>query len=132
MLIFTGVNACKRTYVVRHWILSTELQHQTAALEEYDVMQTLDITGEMTIYTAAEQKPQLLEFIESGHALEINLSQVSELDTAGTQLLIMAKHEAARSNKNLRFVMHSNAVLDVLELANLTAVFGDPLFISGE
>lgn len=95
-------------------------------------MKTLDIKGEMTIYTAAEQKGQLLEFIESGDSLEINLSQVNELDTAGTQLLILAKQEAARAKKNLRFVMHSNAVLDVLELANLTAVFGDPLFISGE
>jgi anti-sigma B factor antagonist len=95
-------------------------------------MKTLDITGEMTIYTAAEQKGQLLEFIESGASLEINLSQVNELDTAGTQLLILAKQEAARAKKTLRFVMHSNAVLDVLELANLTAVFGDPLFISGD
>jgi len=95
-------------------------------------MQTLEITGEMTIYTAAEQKGQLLAFIESGESLEINLSQVSELDTAGTQLLILAKQEAANAKKRLRFVMHSNAVLDVLELANLTTVFGDPLFISGD
>lgn len=95
-------------------------------------MQTLDITGEMTIYTAAEQKQQMMSFIESGKALEINLSQVSELDAAGTQLLILAKQEATRAEKNLRFVMHSNAVIDVLELANLTTVFGDPLFISGD
>jgi anti-sigma B factor antagonist len=95
-------------------------------------MQTFEINGEMTIYTAAEQKQQLLAFIESGQELEINLAQVSELDTAGTQLLILAKQEATRKQKQLRFVMHSNAVLDVLELANLTATFGDPLFISGE
>lgn len=95
-------------------------------------MQTLDIKGEMTIYTAAEQKQELLAYIESGHTLEINLSQVSELDTAGTQLLILAKQEAAKAQKSLRFVMHSNPVLDVLELANLTAAFGDPLFISGD
>jgi anti-sigma B factor antagonist len=94
-------------------------------------MQALDIKGEMTIYTAAEQKDQLLSYLDSAPDLEINLSQVSELDTAGTQLLVMAKQEAARKQKNLRFTMHSNAVLEVLELANLTAVFGDPLFISG-
>jgi anti-sigma B factor antagonist len=97
----------------------------------YSVMQPLDMTGEMTIYTAAEQKDQLLAYINSGPELEINLSQVSELDTAGTQLLIMAKQEAARHQKTLRFTMHSNAVLEVLELANLTATFGDPLFIGG-
>jgi anti-sigma B factor antagonist len=102
-----------------------------AALEEYDVMKTLDITGEMTIYTAAEQKDQLLAFIESGHVLEINLAQVSEIDTAGLQLLILTKQEAVHSQKKLRFVMHSDAVLDVLELANLTGAFGDPSVTSG-
>jgi anti-sigma B factor antagonist len=95
-------------------------------------MQTLDIKGEMTIYTAAEQKDQLLAFIESGHALEINLSQVSELDTAGLQLLILAKQEAVHSQKKLRFIMHSDAVLDVLELANLTSAFGDPLVTNSD
>ena len=66
-------------------------------------MQPLDITGEMTIYTAAEQKGQLLAYINSAQELEINLSQVTELDSAGTQLLIMAKLEAARKQKKLRF-----------------------------
>ncbi len=95
-------------------------------------MQPLDIKGEMTIYTAAEQKDQLLAYINSGSELEINLSEVSELDTAGTQLLIMAKQEAARKQKKLKITMHSNAVMEVLELANLTTAFGDPLFISGD
>jgi anti-anti-sigma factor len=100
-------------------------------LEEYGVMQPLDIKGEMTIYTAAEQKDQLLAYLNSGSELEINLSEVSELDAAGTQLLVLVKQEAARKQKKLRFTMHSNAVLEVLELTNLTAAFGDPLFISG-
>jgi len=65
-------------------------------------MQPLDIKGEMTIYTAAEQKDHLLAYLNSGPELEINLSQVSELDTAGTQLLILAKQEAARKQKKLR------------------------------
>jgi anti-sigma B factor antagonist len=95
-------------------------------------MQPLEIKGEMTIYTAAEQKDYLLAYINSGSELEINLSEVSELDTAGTQLLVMAKQEAARKQKKIKFTMHSNAVLDVLELANLTTAFGDPLFISGD
>lgn len=95
-------------------------------------MQSLEIKGEMTIYTAAEQKAQLLAYFDSGADLEIDLSGVSELDTAGTQLLILAKQEAARKHKKLRFTMHSAAVFEALELANLTATFGDPLFISGE
>lgn len=92
-------------------------------------MQTFEIAGEMTIYTAAEQKEQLMAFLEQEDSLEINLSHVSEIDSAGTQLLVLAKREAARAKKNLRFVMHSNPVIEILELANLTKEFGDPLFI---
>ncbi|OAI25048.1 lipid asymmetry maintenance protein MlaB [Methylomonas koyamae] len=93
-------------------------------------MQTLTIEDELTIFTAAEQKTGLLNFLGSGDDLEINLSQVSEMDTAGLQLLILAKRESARTGKALRFVMHSKVVLEILELANLTTAFGDQVVIS--
>lgn len=93
-------------------------------------MQTLAIEGELTIFTAAEQKTALLDFLNSGDELEINLSKVSEIDTAGLQLLILIKREAAQCGKNLRFVMHSRPVLELLELARLTAVFGDQVVLA--
>lgn len=98
-------------------------------------MQTLCIENDMTIYTAAEQRQILVAFLECGADLEINLAQVNEIDTAGLQLLILSKHEAAQAQKTLRFVMHSAAVTDILELTNLTGVLGDPLLLvsnSGE
>ncbi|MBD9358474.1 STAS domain-containing protein [Methylomonas albis] len=93
-------------------------------------MQTLTIEDELTIFTASDQKPNLLSFLGSGDELEINLSGVMEMDTAGLQLLILVKREAAQTGKRLRFVMHSKVVLDILELANLTAAFGDQVVIS--
>ena len=93
-------------------------------------MQTLTIDGELTIFTAAEQKKQLLDFLHSGQALEINLANVSEIDTAGLQLLILVKREAVQANKKLSFVMHSQVVLEILELANLTSVFGDQVVLA--
>ena len=94
-------------------------------------MKSLSVENEMTIYTAVQQRKQLVEFLSSGSELEISLTKVDEIDTAGLQLLILIKHEAAQANKSLRFVMHSAAVLDVLELTNLTSVFGDPLLLVG-
>lgn len=93
-------------------------------------MQQLTIEGELTIFTAAEQKIKLLNFLNSGDALEINLSQVAELDTAGLQLLILIKREAAQQRKQLSFTMHSKAVLEILELANLTTAFGDQVVLA--
>lgn len=84
----------------------------------------------MTIFTAAEQKAQLMAFLQSGDELEINFANVNEIDTAGLQLLILIKREAAKTGKTISFVMHSQAVLEILERANLTTAFGDQVVLS--
>ncbi|MGD0958198.1 MAG: STAS domain-containing protein [Methylomonas sp.] len=95
-------------------------------------MQTLTIENELTIFTAAARKPELIGFLDNGDELEINLSRIEEMDTAGLQLLILCKQEAARLGKNLNFVMHSKTVRDILELTNLADSFGDQLILAGE
>lgn len=89
----------------------------------------LALSGEMTIYNAAAIKEQLLAALDATQELELDLGQVGEIDTAGCQLLIMAKREAARRGKSLHLVEHSPAVLDVLNFYNVAAFFGDPLVI---
>ena len=49
----------------------------------------LQIVGDMTIYTAADLQQQLFDALATGAELEIDLSQVSELDTAGVQQLLL-------------------------------------------
>lgn len=92
-------------------------------------MQTLTIEEEMTIATAAKQKKELLAFLDSGDELELNLCNVNEIDTAGLQLLMLIKREAAQFNKTLRIVMHSQAVVNILELTRLTRSFGDQVVL---
>ncbi len=94
-------------------------------------MHTLNLEGELTIYTAAEQKEILADFLQNSGDLEISLSGITELDSAGLQLLILAKRESAQREQTLRFVMHSRVVLEVLELANLAATFGDQVILTG-
>jgi len=88
------------------------------------------IEGELTIYTAATEKQNLQNFLESDSELELNLSQVSEMDTAGLQILILMKNEARRRGKVLRYVMHSKPVLEILEMANVTTSFGDQIILT--
>ncbi|MCR5885121.1 STAS domain-containing protein [Rhizobacter sp. J219] len=92
--------------------------------------QTLRIDGEFSIYRAAELKPVLLQAIEASPELEIDLSGVTEFDTAGVQLLLLAKREAAGKGHELRLVRHSAVVVDVLQLLDLAAHFGDPLVVA--
>ena len=87
----------------------------------------LHIEGELTIFRARELKPVLLA---APQPLEIDLSGVTEIDTAGVQLLMLAKKTAQAAQSELRLVAHSPAVIEVFELLNLAAFFDDPLVMS--
>jgi len=93
-------------------------------------MNTQVLEGELTIFTATEMKPALLAMLYADNDVEINLANIMDIDAAGLQLLILLKREAARIGKSLRYVMHSNAVLDLIELANLTSSFGDQIVLA--
>jgi len=90
----------------------------------------LALTEELTIYHAAEQKQQLMAALAESSALELDLSQVPEIDTAGLQLLILAKLEAGRHDKRLAIVAHSPSVRQTLDFCNLGVFFGDPVIIT--
>lgn len=96
-----------------------------------DGQSLLHIDGDMTIYTAAEIKDELMAHMAQPCGREIDLSEVSEMDSAGLQILILAKREAERHGTSLRLTGHSRAVLDVLDMCNLAPYFGDPVVLSG-
>ncbi|HTP97666.1 MAG TPA: STAS domain-containing protein [Burkholderiales bacterium] len=77
----------------------------------------LRIEGELTIYRAAELKQPLLG------AHRIDLSGVSEIDTAGVQVLLLAQRTAQAREHELRIVAVSSAVAEVLELLGLAGAF---------
>jgi anti-anti-sigma regulatory factor len=88
------------------------------------------VQGNMTIYEAAADKPVLLGALAEATEIEIDLSAVAEMDTAGLQLLILVKRESLKAGKPLRLTGHSEASLDVLDRYNLAGYFGDPVVIS--
>ncbi len=88
--------------------------------------------GELTIYAAAELKDGLVGAIGECAEMEINLSAVSDIDTAGLQVLVLAKRHAAATNKALHLVGHSRPVMELLELYNMAALFGDPVLIPAQ
>jgi anti-anti-sigma factor len=89
----------------------------------------LALEADLTIYNAIEAKRQLLDAVRSRKTLELDLSRVGEMDTAGFQLLVLAKREVQRLGRTLRIVAHSPAVLEVIEFYNMVAYFGDPVVI---
>jgi anti-anti-sigma factor len=88
---------------------------------------TLRLQGDCNIYSAGELRSGLLERLREQAALELDLSAVTEFDTAGLQVLMAAKNFAHQSGKSLRLNGHSPAVLSLIALYDLADWLGDPL-----
>jgi anti-anti-sigma factor len=88
--------------------------------------------GEMTIYTAAGQYSGLRQRLEEGKPLELDLSGVTEMDSAGVQVLMMLKKGIDESGGELHLVGHSRPVVEIFELLDLQSHFGDPVLIPAE
>ena len=91
--------------------------------------QRMAIAQDMTIYHAEGLKEELLAGLTASEAVELDLSQVAEIDTSGIQLLMLVKRESQKQGKTLAIVAHSPAVQELLDFYNLAAFFGDPLVI---
>ncbi|WP_374481563.1 lipid asymmetry maintenance protein MlaB [Zoogloea sp.] len=89
-------------------------------------------TEDFTIYRVAELKPGLLDLLGEAERIELDLSGVERMDSAGCQLLMLVKREASAAGKTLAIVAHSPAVQSLIEFYNLAAWFGDPLVVPAE
>ena len=92
----------------------------------------LMLRGELTIYHADALKAQLLARLDQEAELEVDLRDVTEVDSAGIQILMAAKKEAQRRGQSMRLVHHSRPILEVFELLNLSGFFGDPVLLAEE
>ncbi|MBB1076301.1 STAS domain-containing protein [Rhodoferax sp. 4810] len=79
----------------------------------------LTFHGEMTIYTANEQFQHLQQHLSTHPSLVLDLSGVTELDSAGLQLVLMAHTEATRRNIPFRLHNPSLIVQEVFHLLRL-------------
>lgn len=80
----------------------------------------LRVDGEMTIYRANEVAQTLFAALRA-HAgdVSLDLSDVTEFDTAGLQLVLMARRMVEANGHRLEVVQPSECVVDVLELCNV-------------
>ncbi|NEX22076.1 STAS domain-containing protein [Thiorhodococcus mannitoliphagus] len=88
------------------------------------------LEGELTIYTAAETFARLRGALQDRDLCDLDLSAISEMDSAGLQLLLWLKQTCEAQGTRFRLVAHSEAVAAVLELLQLAPRLGivsDPL-----
>lgn len=81
------------------------------------------LSGELCIFNAEALKPALLDALKTGVMRELDLSQVTEIDTSGIQLLLLAQFEAARTESSLRFADLSEPMKEAIRLLDLNYIF---------
>lgn len=77
------------------------------------------VRGELTIYTAAECRALLLEHLPLTAETWLDLSGVTEMDTAGMQLLVAFEREAAQQGVPFKIAAHSSATREVASMFRL-------------
>jgi anti-sigma B factor antagonist len=92
-------------------------------------MASLCLTDDLSIYHATAHKQRLLDALSTTNELDLDLSQVGDIDSAGLQLLLLLKREAHNAGKSLTIVAHSQAVREAIDLCNLAGEFADPMLI---
>ncbi|MFT3850388.1 MAG: STAS domain-containing protein [Propionivibrio sp.] len=91
--------------------------------------QTMSISGELTIFSAQDIHLRLCETLKAVDELSVDLGKVVEIDTAGLQLMLLAKR---RPHRVVRFCNHSDEVLRLVDLANIGRTLGDPLVLKAQ
>jgi anti-anti-sigma factor len=82
------------------------------------------IEGELTIYTTGEYREALLEKCDTQLGMELELVDVTEMDTSGLQLILALKKQLEERGQALSFNTVSKAVLDIFEMLHLTETLG--------
>jgi anti-anti-sigma factor len=82
----------------------------------------LHVRGEMNIYSAGALKEALLDTLPGeAEACLVDCSGISEIDTSGLQVLLMAKRVCAANNVRFGLLAPSPALAETLDLLHLAA-----------
>jgi anti-sigma B factor antagonist len=87
-------------------------------------LKRLALEGELTIYGAAELQARLVAALtDAPEGLEIDLAGVTELDSAGVQLLMATHRTAMASGRTVTLCAPSGTVREVFDLFDLASFF---------
>jgi anti-anti-sigma factor len=83
----------------------------------------ISISGELNIYCAMELYQEHFKALKFKEVVIIKLAGISEIDTAGAQLLILLFKEIASKKASYTITTSSNAIDEYSQLFNLARYF---------
>lgn len=82
------------------------------------------VEGELTIYHVNDFKKNLEKAIKKATNINLNLANVSEIDTSCFQLLMQAQTTCLENDKELKLSAVSQPIREVLEIFGMERHFG--------
>lgn len=79
----------------------------------------------LDISNVSEARDNILQLLNSGNAIRFDLSSMTEIDTAGVQLILAVRKEAQVQGKECRFVHPSPPVEDVFRALGRGGIFDE-------
>jgi anti-anti-sigma factor len=102
---------------------TSPLNNATQCCHHRPVVQHV-VDGDLTIYSASAQKSRLLPVFRTPYSIvELDLSQVTDIDTAGVQLLILGCKITVTVGGSLRLTNIGSQVASIVDLFNLRETF---------
>ena len=80
---------------------------------------SLYIDGELTIYTAQEYRQSIITGFDANKNLEVDLTEVEEIDTSGLQILSAMSKELAENGNEMKIIAASNVANDAIQASHL-------------
>ena len=80
---------------------------------------SIHFEGDLTIYEAAQVRESLLALVDGAGAVELDLAEVGEIDSAGLQLLLATALTLAANGGSLCLARASAAVAEAIGLLGL-------------
>ncbi len=96
------------------------MQHE---IREQDGSRIVALSGDVVLQSSPEVRRILLECVEKGDSLLVDLSAVDYIDSSGVASLIESFQNARKRNQGYVLVSVSEGALRVLQLARLDKVF---------
>ncbi len=88
---------------------------------QVDGTSTIKITGDLVIGGVAEAKPEIVAALAAGRDIRLDLGEVDDCDTAGVQLLLMARASVRGQGKRLTTIARSASFQAALDRIGIPA-----------
>jgi len=95
----------------------------TIKIDNFKDHSTIKIEHDLTIYEVDEYRQQLLEKCDLTHSATVQLSDQTELDTAGIQLLISLQKQLQGAGGDLTVHTTAAQAIHLFEVFNLSSQF---------